>query len=480
MGEKHVTTNKTYDEIAIGDRASLKRICTENDLIVFAHTSGNLNPLHLPNATHMPAENGETVAPSMWGGSLFSAVLGNVLPGMGTLYKSQHLVFENRVHVGDELTIEVVAREKGPDHAVLFDCILTNQQGDRIAHGVAEVMAPTEKIEVDVELPELLVRPHQHFRRVIESLDGIEPMRTAVVCPNDENSLGGAMLSFREELITPILIGSETRIRTAAETIGEDLSGIEIINIEDPHDAPAKAVALVGEGRADALMKGNIHSDEILRAVISKSGGLRTNRRVSHCFILDVPGLDHLLTISDAAINISPDLEAKVSITQNAIDLGLAIGIDRPNVGILSAVETVNPAIPSTLDAAILSKMADRGQITGGLVDGPLAMDNAMDVEAAKTKGIRSLVAGHADILIVPNLEAGNMLAKELTFVANADAAGLVCGLKVPVILTSRADDEQARLASCAMAQLYHAYQRDGRPLIEQPDREQPAAPSES
>ncbi len=466
-----MSTNKTYDEIKVGDRASLTRVCSENDLIVFAHASGNLNPLHLPKQGEMATEGSETVAPSMWGGSLFSAVLGNVLPGMGTLYRSQHLDFHGRAHVGDELTIEVVAKEKLPDRVVVFGCTLTNQRGERIATGEARVTAPSEKLEVDVDLPELFVRPHQHFKRVIDGLAGVEPMKTAVVCPTDENSLGGALLSFKEELITPILVGPEKAIRDEAARIGEDLAGIEIVDVADPHDAPAAAVALVAEGRAQAIMKGNIHSDEILRAVLSKAGGLRTNRRVSHCFILDVPGLDHLLTISDAAINIAPDLQTKVDIVQNAIDVVRALGVDTPKVGILSAVETVNPAIPSTLDAAILSKMADRGQIKGGIVDGPLAMDNAMDVEAAKTKGIRSLVAGHADILIVPNLESGNMLAKELTFVANADAAGLVCGLKVPVMLTSRADDEQARLASCAMAQLYHHYMTEGRPLIQAPPR---------
>ena len=466
-----MTENRTYDEIHIGEGASLTRVCSENDLIVFAHASGNLNPLHLPKTDGMPTEGSETVAPSMWGGSLFSAVLGNVLPGIGSLYRAQSLRFEGRAHVGDELTIEVVAREKRPDRVVLFDCTLTNQRGERIAYGEAEVIAPAEKLVADVELPELFVRPHQHFKRVIDSLAGVAPMKTAVVCPDDDNSLGGALLSYREELIQPVLVGDEGAIRAAAERIGADLAGIEIINVIEHEEAAARAVALVGEGRAEAIMKGNIHSDEVLRAVLSKSAGLRTSRRISHCFVLDVPGLDHLLIISDAAINISPDLAAKVDIVQNAIDVGIAIGFEKPNVGILSAVETVNPAIPSTLDAAILSKMADRGQIHGGVVDGPLAMDNAIDIEAAKTKGIRSLVAGRAEILIVPNLEAGNMLAKELTFIANADAAGLVVGTKVPVMLTSRADDEQARLASCAIAQLYAAYLRNGRPLIALPPR---------
>ncbi len=225
--------------------------------------------------------------------------------------------------------------------------------------------------------------------------------------------------------------------------------------VGEHHAAAACAVAMVRSGEAGAVMKGAIHSDELLAAVVKKDGGLRSRGRISHVFALDVPTLDELLFISDAAINIAPDLIAKMEITQNAIDLARACGLELPKVGILSAVETINPHIPSTLDAAILSKMAQRGQITGAVVDGPLAMDNAIDIEAARTKGITSLVAGHANVLIVPNLESGNMLAKELTFVARAEAAGLVLGALVPIILTSRADNDRARLASCALAQLY-------------------------
>ena len=220
---------------------------------------------------------------------------------------------------------------------------------------------------------------------------------------------------------------------------------------------------MVLEGRANAVMKGAIHSDALLSEVVKKDGGLRTRRRISHVFALDVPTLEEILYISDAAINIAPDLMTKVDIVQNAVDLARACGLDKPRVGVLSAVETINPAIASTLDAAVLSKMAERGQIQGAIVDGPLAMDNAIDVEAARTKGIASLVAGRANVLIVPNMEAGNMLAKELTFVARAEAAGLVLGARAPVMLTSRADNDRARLASCALAQLYEYYRREGR-----------------
>ena len=262
-------------------------------------------------------------------------------------------------------------------------------------------------------------------------------------------------------MIRPIFVGDAARIRTAAEELGANISEWTVIPESDHRAAAARAVAMVLSGEAGAIMKGAIHSDELLAAVVKKEGGLRTVGRISHVFAMDVPTLDEILFISDAAINIAPDLLTKVEIVQNAIDLACACGLDQPKVGVLSAVETINPNIPSTLDAAILSKMAERGQIRGGLVDGPLAMDNAIDVEAARTKGIASLVAGRANVLIAPNLEAGNMLAKELTFVARAEAAGLVIGAKVPVMLTSRADNDRARLASCALALLYDYWRRE-------------------
>jgi phosphate butyryltransferase len=241
---------------------------------------------------------------------------------------------------------------------------------------------------------------------------------------------------------------------------------VQVLDEADAHAAPARAVALVHEGQAAALMKGNIHTDEVLRHVTKAEGGLRAARRISHVFVLDVPGREGLLLISDAAISIAPDLTTKADIVQNAIDLSHAIGLKLPRVGVLSAVETVNPAIPSTVDAAALSKMAERGQITGGLVDGPLAMDNAVDVEAARSKGLASLVAGHADVLIAPNLEAGNMLAKQLVFLSGADTGGLVVGARVPVMMTSRADDEHARLMSAALAVLYAHWRRTGQSLL--------------
>ena len=453
--------NKTYQEISVGDEATIKRVLTANDLYIFAHASGNLNPLHIPH--NGDEVSSETVAPSMWIGALISSVLGNVLPGAGTLYKSQTLKFLDRAHVGDELTVKVRVRAKQPGNLVALDTSVIARNGGLIAEGVAEVLAPLRKITLDDgPAANVLIERHRHFDSLIEDARKLEPSRTAVVAPDEAHALSGAIMAAEQGIIKPILVGNRRRIEEAAKASGCNISPYEIIEAASPHEAAAQAVALVLQGRADTLMKGNLHTDELLHEVLKKDGGLRGLRRLSHVFVMDVPGLEHMLLISDAAINIAPTLEEKVDITQNAIDLALALGIAKPRVGILSAVETVTPKIPSTLDAAILSKMAERGQIRGGVVDGPLAMDNAVDMEAAKTKGITSLVAGHADILIVPNLESGNMLAKELSFIAHADSAGIAIGAKVPVILTSRADNEKARLASCAVAALYREWQRSG------------------
>jgi phosphate butyryltransferase len=458
--------NTSWNELAVGASASIERVCAVQDLVLFAHVSGNNNPLMLPSSSGAKDDASAAVAPSMWVGSLISAVLGNLLPGPGTLYRAQSLRFHRRIRVGDRLKVTVTCTAKGASPQATFETQIALGSGELICDGLAEIDAPTETIITPRrELPELIVDTHDLFARLVEQAKVLPPLRTAIVCPDDVNALSGAVLSAREGLILPVLIGNPESIARTAEQIGQDISSFPLIPILDHRSAAAKAVKMVHDGEVGAVMKGNIHSDELLAEVVKKDGGLRTNRRISHVFVMDVPSKDHFLFISDAAINIAPDLTTKVDICQNAIDLARACGVEKPRVGILSAVETVNINIPSTLDAAVLSKMAERGQIRGGIVDGPLAMDNAIDLEAARTKGIASLVAGHADILIVPNLESGNMLAKELTFVARAEAAGLVVGAKVPVILTSRADDDRSRLASCALAQLYNYWQREGKPL---------------
>ena len=457
---------RAWDDIKEGESASVTRVCTPNDLIVFAHASGNFNPVHLPGESEQETGYAPT-APAMWCGSLFSAVLGNKLPGPGTVYRTQTLRFHNRVESGDAVIAIVTVREKMPGNLLVMDCRLEKEDGTLVVDGVAEVSPPATRLETDgVVIPELTLVRRGKFSRLLEACRGIPPMPTAIAAPTDENSLGGAWEATKEGLIEPILVGPEAEIRGEAAKIGWDLAGVRIEAVTTAHDAPARCVALVHEGRAEAIMKGNIHSDEVLRHVTKSDGGLRIGRRISHVFVIDIPGHEGLMLITDAAINILPDLMTKADIVQNAIDLANAIGLKLPRVGILSAVETINPAIPSTIDAAALAKMAERGQIKGGLVDGPLAMDNAVDLEAARTKGIHSTVAGRADVLVAPNLEAGNMLAKQLVFLSQADTGGLVTGARVPVMLTSRADDEHARLMSAALAVLYGHWRRTGQCLV--------------
>jgi phosphotransacetylase len=290
------------------------------------------------------------------------------------------------------------------------------------------------------------------YELLLESCRALDPIPTAVAHPCEETALAGAIEAADKGLITPILVGPAAKIRDVARAAGIDLGTTRIVDAAHSHAAAAKAVELVRLGEARLLMKGSLHSDEILGAALAKEIGLRTGRRLSHVFIMDVPTYHKVLVVTDAAINITPTLEDKVDICQNAIDLAVALGVKRPKVAILAAVETVNSKMPSTIDAAALCKMADRKQITGGVLDGPLAFDNAISAEAARVKGITSEVAGDPDILLVPDLEAGNMLAKQLTFLANADSAGLVLGARVPIILTSRADSVRSRIASCAVA----------------------------
>lgn len=309
------------------------------------------------------------------------------------------------------------------------------------------------------------IHRHEKYERLVAAAQRLSPLPTAVAQPCDESSLRGAIEARDAGLITPLLVGPKAKIIDIARTIGLNLDGLEIIDVPHSHAAAAKAVDVVRSGKAELLMKGSLHSDELLGAVTSRETGLRTERRITHVFVMDVPTHSQTLFVTDAAVNIAPDLMAKRDIVQNAIDLYTALGLGKPKVAILSAVETVTTAIPSTIEAAALCKMADRGQITGGELDGPLAFDNAISLAAARVKGIKSPVAGHAQILVVPDLEAGNMLAKNLTFISNADAAGIVLGARVPIILTSRADNVRTRLASCAVAKLLAYSRRANAPI---------------
>ena len=308
--------------------------------------------------------------------------------------------------------------------------------------------------------PGSVERSHDKYDRLIGVARKYPPMATAVAHPCDTVSLESAVEGARLGLLKPILVGPHARILDVAARAGLDITSFELVDSQHSHDSAAKAVELVRAGRAEALMKGSLHTDELMGAIVKRDTGIRTARRLSHCFVMDVPSHPEALIISDAAVNIAPTLEDKIDIVQNAIDLAHALGIGKVRVAILSAMETVNPRVPSTIEAAALCKMADRGQITGAELDGPLALDNAISAEAAAIKHIVSPVAGRANVLIVPDLEAGNMLAKSLSFLAGADAAGIVLGARVPIILTSRADSLLTRLASCAVAALVAAARR--------------------
>jgi phosphotransacetylase/acyl dehydratase len=457
-------TNRIFDEINVGDSASLERIIRADDLYVFAHVSGNQNPLNMPEYDRDGDGTSDAVAPSMFVAALISAVIGNMLPGPGTLYRSQSCRFLAHAAIGDRLMVKVTVTAKEPKgRIVTLETRVVRDDGRVIAEGGVEAVAPDRRQSYEApELPQLLVETHDNAARLVQACAGLDPLATAVVCPGEANALGGAILGAEHGLIKPILVGKPDMIVAAARELGKDISGYEIIAADGPAEAAARAVALVHDGRVAAIMKGHIHTDELLRPILNAATGLRTSRRLSHVFIMDVPSLKELLLVTDAAINIAPTLKEKVDITQNVIDLAIALGISQPRVGILSAMEVVNPDVPSTVDAAALSKMAERGQIIGGLVDGPLAMDNALSLAAARTKGITSLVAGRANILVVPNLESGNILAKQLAFTAGAEGAGLVIGARVPIMLTSRADDDKSRLVSCAVAVLYEAWRRTG------------------
>lgn len=448
--------NRTFDELQIGESASLARTLTNKDIELFAIMSGDVNPAHVDREFAKTDMFHKVIAHGMWGGALISTVLGTELPGPGTIYLGQTLRFTRPVGLGDTITVTVkVAQKNDANHRVSLACTATNQSGEVVIDGVAEVIAPAEKISRErIVLPEVeLHESGRHYRQLLQQSKGLELLRTAVVHPVDTVSLLGAVEAAKANLINPVLVGPEIKIRSAAEQASLDLSAYELVPTEHSHAAAAQAVALARDRKVEALMKGSLHTDEFMGAIVAEER-LRTARRMSHVFVIDAPGYPRPLFVTDAAINIYPTLEDKHDIVQNAIELAHALGLACPKVAILSAVETVSPKIKSTLEAAALSKMADRGQISGAVVDGPLAFDNAVSEEAAKTKGIVSPVAGQADVFVVPDLEAGNMLAKQLEYLAEADVAGIVLGARVPIILTSRADKTLARLGSCAIALL--------------------------
>jgi phosphate acetyltransferase/phosphate butyryltransferase len=449
--------NRTFDEIKIGATARLTRTLSHKDIEMFAVVSGDANPAHVDAEFAKNDMFHKIIAHGMWGGTLISTLLGAELPGPGTVYLSQSLKFLAPIGLGDTIIAAVkVVEKKAAKHHVVLECTMTNQRGETVIAGSAEVVAPIEKISRPrVVLPEVeFLEKGRRYQQLIAMTRGLQPLRTAVVHPVDAVSLCGAIEAARLGLITPVLVGPEAKIRLAAQQADVDISPYEIVATEHSEEAAVLAVAMARSGKVEALMKGALHTDELMHAVVAPETGLRTARRMSHVFAIDAPGYPRPLFITDAALNISPTLEEKRDIVQNAIELAHALGIMQPRVALLSAVETVTSSIRSTLDAAALCKMAERGQITGGILDGPLAFDNAVSAEAAAAKGIVSPVAGATDIFVVPDIEAGNMLAKQLEYLADAEVAGIVLGARVPIMLTSRADKTLARLGSCAIGLL--------------------------
>ena len=454
--------NFVYDEIQIGQSARSVRTLAQEDINAFAAVSGDTNPAHLDPAYADATLFHGVIAHGMWGGAMISALLGTVFPGPGTIYLEQALHFSKPVRLGDTLTVTVTVIARQDDKKCLdLDCQVLNQKGERVLYGLARVMAPTQKVRRPrYDAPHIqLFDPQARLRALLARGDGLSAIRCGIVHPCDADSLRGAMESARHGLIVPVLIGPEAKLREIAEQADIDLGGVDIESVPHSHAAACRAAEMAAAGQVEALMKGSLHTDELIRAVLATTA-LRTGRRMSHLFRFEVPTYHKPLLLTDAALNIRPTLEDKADIVRNAIQFARILGLALPKVAILSAVETVNPNIASTLDAAALCKMADRGQISGGLLDGPLAFDNAISLHAAQTKHIDSPVAGDADILVVPDLESGNMLAKQLEYLAGATASGLVLGARVPIALTSRADGASARVASAFLAKLVAHHNR--------------------
>jgi phosphate acetyltransferase len=448
--------NRTFDEMVVGESASLVRTLSKDDIALFAILSGDVNPVHLDEPYAETSTFHRVMAHGMWGGALISAVLGTRLPGPGTIYVAQDVRFHKPVGLGDSVTVTVTVAEKRPEqHIVVFDCRGVNQKGESVIIGTAQVIAPTEKVRRRrVALPEVQIMRHDRYDELFRHCAELEPIRAAIVDPRDHASLEGAVRAAEARLIEPILVGPDKQIRSVAATGNLEISALEILDAGPASAAAAAAVALAREGKVDALIKGSLRANELMHQAVMAGTGLRTDRRMSHAFVMDVPSYATPLIITDAGINILPNLTEKRDICQNAIDLANVLRFDEPKLAILSALEDVTKKIPSTVEAAALCKMADRGQISGALVDGPLAFDTAVSVEAAQQERIQSPVAGKANILLVPDIESGNMLVKQLTFMSGAVGAAIVLGARVPIVLTSTSDKLRTRLASAAVALL--------------------------
>jgi phosphotransacetylase len=446
--------NKTFDEIKIGDTASVQRTLQARDVRAWAVAFGDVGPL--AGADDMQGAAGIVTA-------ILTALVGSVLPGPGSSIRSAAVRVRAALPLDSVLTAQVVVREKRADERlVILDGQCTDAAGQPVATVALEVVAPTTRQQREV--------PEHRLDGLLERCRGLRPMLTGVVHPCSAEALAGAVEAAEAGLIVPVLFGPETELRQVAAAEKLNLSGCRIVATEGPEDSALKSAMAAGAGEVQALMKGSLHTDVLLHAIMQKEAKLRTGRLLSHCAMMSVPTYARRVIITDVALNIAPDTDQKHDICQNAIGFARALGIALPKVAVLAAVETVSTKMPATLDGAILAKMADRRQIVGGIVDGPLDLDAAVDAVAARTKHISSPVAGAADVLVVPNIEAGNMIYKNLAFMADAQTAGLVVGARVPVVLTSRADTAAARRFSAAAAVLYaDALARDRASILPEP-----------
>ncbi len=450
--------NRCYDEIQVGDSASLTRVLTKDDIELFAILSGDVNPAHLDEAYARDTPFHKVIAHGMWGGTLISTVLGTRLPGPGTIYVGQQLRFVRPVGLGDVITVTVTVKEKRDKNMVLLDCVCSNQSGKPVITGEAEVMAPATKVRRESQpLPELHLHRHERFAQLLALAHTHARIRCAVVFPASADCLVSMLDAARSGLIQPVVVGPKARIAALAVEHGLDLSSCEWEEASSPASAAQQAVALAREGDVAAIMQGCIPREGLLQAVMHHEGGLGNHRRMSHAYVADVPGYPRPLIVTDAAIHVQPTLEDKRDIVQNAIDLARLLGFDTPRVAILSAADVVTSALSSSMDAAALCKMLERHQIAGGVVDGPLSFDAAINEDVARIKNPDSPVAGQANVLVVPNLETGDMLVKQLVFLAHADVASIVLGCRVPVILTNATDSPRTRVASTALAVLLSA-----------------------
>jgi phosphate acetyltransferase len=448
--------NRTYDEIGVGDSATLTRTLKPEDIQLFAIMSGDVNPAHVdPEYAHSSLFH-EVIAHGMWGGALISTVLGTEFPGPGTIYISQTLRFSRPVKVGDTITITITCQQKF-DHNkhIIFDCLCSNQDGLKVISGEAEVLAPTEKVKRErMELPEVTISDRwARYKKLLARATGL-PAATAVFAqPVYAESLQSAVTAAESGFLRPVLVGPEKLMRDVARQNRIELLRCRLVDVPHARAAVARAVEMARSGEADIIVQGDMTTADFMLRLIGPDG-LRGVRRFSHVLYLDVPTYPRPIIVSDMMLNIEPSLDDKVEIVQNAIDFAHLMGLAEPKVAILAGIDTVTPRMRATLDAAALCKMADRGQITGAVLDGPLGIDNAISIVAARNAALKSAVAGQADILIAPNLEAGNMLAKQLEHLSDAVSGGVVLGGRVPIVLANRNDSIESRVASLVLSLL--------------------------